>query len=162
MRFGAADKASETVADAINACKRSHFAGQVIQITHAFGATRNASAGRSAWRTKKKRMSRFLIWTRKKRPEILRTILGGGKRPTVKLLVSLRPHPRRTLLTLITRTMVPVEEGTQVGRRRRIRRGGNRWVRVTLVFSEWFFVVLSVLYLRPSTVCCCCCPILPT
>ena len=36
----------------MNACKRSHSAAQVIQITHAFGATLNASAGQSAWRTK--------------------------------------------------------------------------------------------------------------
>ena len=43
----------------------------------------------------------------------------GRRRLTVKLLVSVRPRRRRTLLILITRKMVPVEEGAQVERRRR-------------------------------------------
>jgi len=34
---------------------------------------------------------------------------------------------------------VPVEEGTQLGRKRRIRRGGNRWVRVTCFFGVVFY-----------------------
>ena len=42
-------KASETVVDAMNACKRSHSAAQVTQITHAL-------AGQSTWRTIKKRV----------------------------------------------------------------------------------------------------------
>ena len=77
---------------------------------------------------------------------------------TVKLLVSVRPRRRRTLLILITRKMVPVEEGAQVERRTG---GGNRWVWIGVFSESKFFVVLSVLYLHPSIFCCCYCSMPP-
>ena len=100
-------KASETVVDAMNACKRSHSAAQVTQITHAL-------AGQSTWRTIKKRVKqdeRMSDSDKKEETGDAQDNACGRRRLTVKLLVSVRPRRRRTLLILITRKMVPVEEG---------------------------------------------------